>query len=408
MERRGISMTKVIWGVLFAALVIYLLASLLRAGSGDVSTVTAVSYTVENACTARGIVVRDETLLVSGEEYVDVRPADGEKVGVGQVLAVTCSDEEQLALLRRMDELELSISQLGSILSEEIKPSKAVEMDGEIVTKLTELTKQRSGGDLFGATSKIAEIKSLVIARSVLSSTTESVQQKLDSMKNELIQVINGVSGSSRITSAASGTFSSQTDGFETVVTPDALGTITAAEIENLRRSEQQVPAGTFGKFVNGIKWYYAAVMDYNEVSGFRSGDTAQMRFLNGCGGDLKMTVERIDEPDKNGKCVIVLSCSSAMADTIGLRFQTAEIINDTIQGIRVPKSAMRVDENGRSGVYCVNGTTAVFRAADVIYDLEDYVLVAVNTDDTEHLRVGEKIIVGEKDLFEGKVVVND
>ena len=68
MERRGISMTKIIWGVLFAALVIYLLASLLRAGSGDVSTVTAVSYTVENACTARGIVVRDETLLVSGEE----------------------------------------------------------------------------------------------------------------------------------------------------------------------------------------------------------------------------------------------------------------------------------------------------------------------------------------------------
>ena len=33
---------------------------------------------------------------------------------------------------------------------------------------------------------------------------------------------------------------------------------------------------------------------------------------------------------------------------------------------------------------------------------------MAVNTDDTEHLRVGEKIIVGEKDLFEGKVVVND
>jgi len=404
--KRKLTMTRVIWGVLFLALVAYLLVALLTRGSRDAATVPAVRYTVENACTVQGILVRDEAPMRSDAAFVDVRPADGEKVGVGQTLAITCQDEEQLTLLRRMDELEASIAQLSALLEQDISPSRAVEMDRDIVDAVTDIAALRASGDLFGATGQVAEIKSLVVARTALSSSQTDAERTLRSMQDEYTSITAQLRGSSRIASTASGTFASSVDGYENEVTPADLSRLTVEGLEDLLSGGRTAADGSFGKFVTGITWYYAALIDREEARGFRAGDTVRMRFLNGCGGDLDMHVERVGEAEGGDRCVLILSCDTAMADTIGLRVQPAEIINSSVQGIRVPKNALRVSESGQTGVYCVNGNTAVFRAADVIWDLEDYVLVEENTRDSEHLRAGEKIIVGELDLYEGKVVI--
>ena len=105
------------------------------------------------------------------------------------------------------------------------------------------------------------------------------------------------------------------------------------------------------------------------------------------------------------------------------LRRQSAEIILSTTEGIRVPRSALRVttqpvtekneetdEETTRevsvTGVYCVNGAKALFKPVEVLYTGDEYAVVKpAGSSEKVTLRVGDTVIAVARDLYNGKVV---
>ena len=74
---------------------------------------------------------------------------------------------------------------------------------------------------------------------------------------------------------------------------------------------------------------------------------------------------------------------------------------------------ALRVDENGVSGVYCLVGRVAYFKPVSIVYQGSDYCLVEPGTIEaaTESqkslytLRPNDEVIVSAGELYNGKVV---
>ena len=95
------------------------------------------------------------------------------------------------------------------------------------------------------------------------------------------------------------------------------------------------------------------------------------------------------------------------MSETSALRRQTVDLIREQYSGIRIPKQALRVDENGQNGVYCLVGVQAQFKEVNIIHEYDDYFIVEQNSDDAYSLHVGDEIIVNAKDLYDGKVIEN-
>ena len=120
---------------------------------------------------------------------------------------------------------------------------------------------------------------------------------------------------------------------------------------------------------------------------------------------------------------MVVFQGNTYLQELTLLRRQSAEIILDAIEGIRVPREALRVttqtatekdEDTGEeitkevsvTGVYCVSGAKAVFKPVDVLYTGEEYAVVrSSGSSEKTRLRSGDTVIAVARNLYDGKVV---
>ena len=127
---------------------------------------------------------------------------------------------------------------------------------------------------------------------------------------------------------------------------------------------------------------------------------------------DLTVKLSRVSA-EENGKCLIVVQSSRYLSYMTMLREQNAELILNEYDGLRVPKNALRVDEKGVSGVYCLIGRVAYFKPVSIVYQGSDYCLVkpgkieaATESQQSLYtLRPNDEVIVSAGELYNGKVV---
>jgi hypothetical protein len=91
------------------------------------------------------------------------------------------------------------------------------------------------------------------------------------------------------------------------------------------------------------------------------------------------MTVEQVGAPDNSGDCVVLLSCGYGFGDMLQMRGGSAQIILGSHTGLRIPKEALHLDEDGAAGVYCISGVRATFKKVDIAWVMDEYYLVKEN-----------------------------
>ena len=135
---------------------------------------------------------------------------------------------------------------------------------------------------------------------------------------------------------------------------------------------------------------------------------------------NLDVTVDSVG-PEENGRCVVVFKGRTYLPELTLLRQQSATVVTRTIEGIRVPKEALRMraetveNEDGTTkevqvtGIYCIVGREALFKPVEVLYNGEGFVLVSANGPDGKEklrLRPGDEVIITAVDLYDGKVII--
>ena len=414
-------------------LVIVLLAVMLAAYLGvyawdsftdPFTTTLTYSYTANDSLEADGWVVREEQLLPAQSGILDITRAEGEEVGRGQTVALVHQNSQALDVQAQMEELAMEIELLDYAMNQTDDVVSAARLDESILQSLASLRFASASGSYRQLDDDVMELKSQVLKRSYTYGEGLDSSQ-LSALRQSLIEEYRALrtqssSVTSRITAPAAGVFSSLADGYESLLTPALLETITPGQLSQLDRQRPQPDAGAVGKLVTDATWYFVCAMGEEEAGRLIEGRTVTVRFSRDWSGEVDMKVERVGETPENGRVTVVLSSDRYLSETTLLRKQTVELVFDSQTGIRVPTQAVRVEERTVTdpeteeekqelvtGVYVLVGQQAEFKPVTILAQLEDFALVksADSSDGKKALRAGDEVILSSVELFDGKVI---
>ncbi len=388
---------KVAGFLIFAAALVYLAVYGLRLLENPYRTVQALNTTLRDSAHIRGMVVRQEEVITSVYNTVYITAEEGRRVSGGDALAEAFDTEEGLQRAVRIGELSQRISSLETQQNRYASENlQQMEQEIEDACALLRSSAIRRSVD----TLEEASLSLQSLTFTAFGDTVE-VAARLQSYQRELTELQRrGSDRSAVITSPRSGLFSSVVDGWEDL-TPDDLEELGAEELRALLSERRGSDENALCKLVYGNRWYYAALMQDESAQRLRRGQKASVRFGRYYGQDLNMTVEYVS-PEENGYRAVVFSCSTNMADVLSMRLQEAELVFSQESGLRIPRQALRVRDDGSTYVYVQTGLRAEARDVQLIHDFGEYYMVR-----GENLRAGDDVIVSGKGLFDGKVVAD-
>ena len=387
--------------------------------SDPLTTTLACNYQVEEGTDLSGYVVREERVLADDAGgLLRLQRSEGERVSAGGTVALVYADQTSLDRQQEIDELTGRIDQLQFAQEASVGSEVLLKLDAQIMRSLLAYRSELAAGRLDNAEEHETELRSLVLKRDYTNSDSEDLSGQIAELQGRLKELkAQAASSVRRVTAPVSGLYSAVVDGYETLLTPDALADMTPSQL-NAVKADETVASQT-GKLILGDCWYYAVTMSADQAKALRdAGGSMTLRFAKGVEQDQTVTLYAVG-PEEQGRVVVTFRGEYNLAQLTLLRRQSAQLIRRTVAGIRVPNEALRaastkVDQEGNRttaeglGVYCVVGMEARFKPVEVVYSGDGLVLVrsaAASDQESLRLRPGDEIIISAKDLYDGKVV---
>lgn len=414
--KRTSFMTRILMLLVCLGVAVYFGYQSLRYLDDPLTTTAAYGCTVDETIGASGYVVRSERVLEDDASgLLRLARSEGERVSVGGTVAAVYADQASLDRQGEIDALEARIEQLEYVQNASLSYEASAKLDSQISQDLLAVRAALADGRLDTAASRGSELRALVMKRDY-SSSGDDAEGQLEALRQELQELRRQAAGSTRrISAPVSGLYSAVVDGYETVLTPESILEMSPSQLGGLQ--PDSTVSSHVGKLILGDSWYYAASLRTSEIKDLQEARSLSLRFSKDVARDLDVTVQSVGW-EENGRSVVIFQGKYDLAQLTLLRQQTAEIVLNTLTGIRVPQEALRVvplsvtGEDGSetevqtTGVYCVVGVKAVFKPVEVLYSGEGFVLVQPASTLKKHiLRAGDEVIVTARDLFDGKVV---
>ena len=416
--------------ILMAAVTLGLLAYFGLQGylyfSDPLTTTLAYTYQVEESVSLSGYVVRQEQVLEDdGGGLLRLRREEGERVSRGGAVASVYADQSSLDRQAEISTLESRVEQLQYAQDAAGSSEVSMKLDAQILQNILEYRQCLTADRMAKAETYGSQLRALVLKRDYTYSENEDLSGQIEALQAQIKELKTQAAGSVRtVTAPVSGLYSAVVDGYETVLTPESLSDMTPSQLSAVR-ADSTVSSGV-GKLILGDSWYYAASMsaadaeELQEASDAlkKAGKSLTLRFAKSVERDLPVTVSRIG-PEENGRCVVVFEGKTYLSRLTLLRQQSAQVVWDSTEVIRVPKEALRmekvtVNSEGQrvteeaTGVYCVVGMEARFKPVEVVYNGSSFLLVrSAAPEDRENLRLrpGDEVIITANGLYDGKVV---
>lgn len=404
--KQGSIYMKIIVAVLAVLVAAYFLFSILSSNGSGYTTYTAVAYKVGDGISTTGFVVRDEQVIESNEKIVVLMRSDGERVGKGQVVA-NCYDSEQARRTQlEIEQKQTELAQLKYAYSYSGSDADAATLDADITQEIGQFAVYVNRRSLDFADGTAERLKSYILRRYASDDTAEAIWARITQTEDDLNTLYAQNSAASRsITAETSGYFGTTVDGYETLLDSESILSMSLSQFDSLSERRLSVTDRQIGKLVTDIGWYYITSVEAGSMDDYEKDDTLSVHFSHDFYGDARMTIKRIGEIE-DGRQLLVLKSNDYIQNAVSLREQSADIIFGYKDGLRVPKTALYVDEDGRTGVYVLEGAEAEWKTVTPLYYGKDSVIVKLDQSSTDNLWPGDEVILSEEELFDGKVMV--
>ena len=421
-QQQGTIFSKIAMPIVIVAIVVYLICSAWVGIRDPYQFTVAYTDTMETSVDAAGWVVRSEQPVAGAEGVVQLKRGQGEKVAKGKEIAVVYQDETYVENQEELLQVKNDLSALQYATYSESPSGTALE--DQMLSAMTSLRTAASSGNYSSLSEQTETYRKLVLRREYLlsSEATAAMTQAAADLQARYDDLQSYQSGATSIKAQESGLFSSYVDGYETLLTPDKLETITAAELTQLARQQPEADPNAVGKLITDATWYFVFAASSEEAQRLHQGSSVTVRFSRDWSGEVDMTVERVGEPEEDGQCAVVLSTDRYLSETTLLRRQTVELVFDSREGIRVPTESIRVVEQTvtdpeteeesqvlTTGVFVLVGQQAEVKPVTVVEQMEEFALVvpADGVSDSEALRAGDQIILSSVELTDGAVILD-
>ena len=419
--------TKLLLAFVTLGVLAYFAVQAVRYFGDPLTTTLAYRYQVETATDLTGYVVREEAVLPDdGGGQRQLQRTEGERVSAGGLVALVYADQASVERQEEIRSLETQIEQLQYAREAALGAEVSQRLDVQILQNMVDYRAAVTADRLDRAEDWGAELRSLVLKRDYNASDTTDVSARIAELQAQ-VDSLEAQAGASvrRVTAPQAGLYSAVVDGYEAVLTPESLETLTPGKLDRLEPDEAARSASSVGKLVLGDTWYYAANLDEGEAALLQDSTGLKLRFAKGVSQDLDVELVFVSEPE-GGRVTAVFRGDTYLSELTLLRQQSAKVIRRTTEGIRVPIESVRLREEtvtgedgtettvSQTGVYCVVGMEARFKPVDVLYSGEEFALVRSTLDRAEdvtaaqeqiRIRPGDQVIVTAYDLYDGKVL---
>ena len=419
--------TKLLLAFVTLGVLAYFAVQAVRYFGDPLTTTLAYRYQVETATDLTGYVVREEAVLPDdGGGQRQLQRTEGERVSAGGLVALVYADQASVERQEEIRSLETQIEQLQYAREAALGAEVSQRLDVQILQNMVDYRAAVTADRLDRAEDWGAELRSLVLKRDYTASDTTDVSARIAELQAQ-VDSLRAQAGASvrRVTAPQAGLYSAVVDGYEAVLTPESLETLTPGKLDRLEPDEAARSASSVGKLVLGDAWYYAANLDEGEAALLQDSTGLKLRFAKGVSQDLDVELVFVSEPE-GGRVTAVFRGDTYLSELTLLRQQSAKVIRRTTEGIRVPIESVRLREEtvtgedgtettvSQTGVYCVVGMEARFKPVDVLYSGEEFALVRSTLDRAEdvtaaqeqiRIRPGDQVIVTAYDLYDGKVL---
>lgn len=384
--------------------IFYLCYQIFFAGSSSVNTEAALYYTSNDSINATGYIIRDEKLIVDGQNGVlSYVLADGDRVANGGTVAKVYSDAGAAQTQAQIDSLQSQLHILESITG--MNGSSVTDLDqvSRIVEdSLTAAIMSAAYGDMGGSHAAVDGLFTAINRKLIVTDGTVDLSATIASVKAEIASLSASMSGDGRaVKSDMAGYFVSQVDGYETVLTFDSIDELTPDTLNSL--SPAALPDGCVGKTVGEVDWYIAVAVDMKESLRFKEGQKLSVQMPLSTMSKLPVTVERINKSSVTGDAVLILKCNYMNGELSCIRTQPTEVILSSCSGLRISSAAVRTVD-GQKGVYILRGTQLKFVPIKLLYTGNGFIVCEMS-EESDGLRLYDDVVVGGKDLYDGKVV---
>lgn len=399
--QRSDNVIKIIALILFLTMLCYIGFSLigrLVSGAGGERTVLAVSQTINESYIGEGLMIRTEQLISGGGALCDTIAGDGEKVYKGMPVAALYASAYDLETNSEIESLTQQKRRLEELLSYEQAAQNNETAQALVSDGILRLSSVLNSGNFEELHLICDEVHAMIIT-----SGQESYQQRIDDISAEIASLQGSMNSEvNYIYAPQPGIFCRQADGLE-YLSPETLSTLTADGLNELMQSEGAVTGSEAGKLITGLRWQFAMNVPKEYADLIYEGGELTVRFPRWLDSDIVAEVESVGAA-QDGYCLVVLSSDRNLAALSSVRVAAAELIFSSVTGIRVPREAAHVDEDG-AYVYTLVGIQADRKNIEIIAETEDYYLVVYDALDSGGLREGNEIMVNYSGLYDGKVI---
>lgn len=403
-RRRGKTYIALICLLLVGLAGLYIAGGVRRGLEDPIRTVKAVNYESGSGYFSTGYIVRDEAVMTLDSSITSLIPAEGQKVSAGQAVAMGYVSADAQSRQRKIAQLEEQLKELEYASGASAAAYNKAAADAEIRERILETAVMLERGNILAVSEAAPSLKGLVLRSTASEEDLSAITRQEMEVRQELAELRTQLHGQTRVASApTSGYFSGVVDGFESVLTPRSLESLSPLALDRLTAGAQ--PAGAFGKLVLGDTWYYVTAVPEADLKDVEVGDRAKVSFAHDLRTAIDMRIRHLSQPE-DGRCVVVFSCGDFIRDVTMMRGQSADIVFRSYSGLRVPKDAVHVREDGRVGVYVLESAAYKWKSVEILYDNGESYIVRLDKSSTQNLWPGDEIIVDDKGAYDGKVVV--
>lgn len=400
--------TRIIWlltGIFFILLVV---SQIVIYFNHPIRTEVATLYTTTETVGFKGVYVRDEKLVsypVRG--VINYTHTDGSKIAKNSVIAEVYASRNDIAIQQEIDDLTAQRAVLVDAESLVGTDTSQLEsFSSQISEKHSLLMQHIFDGDYRSASKLKSEMLNLRSKRDIVKGTEVSYDDKIGEIDSRITELRRKITSEPyEISLGEAGYFVSTVDGYENELNSSNVLDLTKERINEiiLDETEYQNPSGVIGKLISGYNWYMAAVLDTVRLGTVFEGAVVTLR-IGSSQQNVKAEIINLKrQPD--GSSVAVFKCDMFLADFIDSRVAQCKLLMEDYTGIRIPTDSIRVADDGRVGVFILDGIVVKFKEIKQIISEEDYTLVEDTTDLNGYISLYDTVIVEGKDLYDGKII---
>ena len=393
-----------------------------------INTEYAVLTTSDKIVEADCFVIRDEVvgdaennraLIKSSDSgvyvpYVD----DGSRVGSEETIALFFASQSDAKNYLEKQDLMKDLEYYQSLQNQSLLSFLDVDtLDMTINSDILSLLKATESGDYSTTDKIVSSLRHNISSRQIATGQSVDFSGQINELKKSISELSGAGANYKTITAKTAGYFVSTVDGYEAVAKYSDVKNLGVSDVEKLIDSNpSKVSDNVIGKIVDGFNWYAVCTVPHNSLGKLKIGSDVSVNFVNTSVKNIKMKVYNISE-SVNNTVAIVLSGNLMDSDIAKLRKEKIQIIVEKYEGLKIPNEALRTrnmtvtDEDGNEkqedvlGVYVLCGQIVKFKAVDILYYDNNYV-IGRNGDSTENeLALNDMIITKGRNVYDGKVV---